>query len=99
MSQEQMADLKSWWEQQTFPGKELFRLDDDGSLVLCAHINIKERTVANLALENSEVVIKNLHEKFAIAEGKVKDVEIEWLETKDKLKLSDKVAAVKEYLA
>ena len=77
MSQELNVDLLSWWNEQSFAGKELFRLEEDGSLVLSANNNIKERTIATISPENGDVVIKTLQEKFAQVEGKVKEMRCE----------------------
>ena len=98
MSQELNVDLLSWWNEQSFAGKELFRLEEDGSLVLSANNNIKERTIATITPENGDVVIKTLQEKFDAVTSRVKELEIEWIAAEDKLKLADKVAAVKEYV-
>ncbi|MES2703401.1 MAG: DUF349 domain-containing protein [Bacteroidota bacterium] len=98
MSQEQNFDLNSWWEAQAFAGKELYKIDDAGALTLTAHSNIKERVVANITAENADAVVKNLIEKFEAVEARVKEMEVEWLAAEDKLKLSDKVGHLKEYL-
>ncbi len=98
MSQEQYADLNSWWSEVSFPGKELYRMEQDGSLVMNATANIKERVIATLAPENADVVIHTLQEKYPAAEARVKELELEWLETEDKLKLADKVASTSTYL-
>ena len=96
MSDEQITDLISWWNDQSFPGKDLYSLDETGTLTLLAGNNIKERVIAQLSPENGNVVIKTLQEKFDQAETKVKEMEVEWIATEDKLKLADKVAHVKE---
>ncbi len=98
MSQEHNIDLISWWNEQTFPGKELFKLEENGDITLLANNTVKERIIANVSAENAEDVIKNLAEKFAQVDSRIKDMEAEWLGTDDKLKLADKVGQLKEYL-
>ena len=92
------TDLSGWWETLSFPGKELFRLDASGDIVLLQNSNITERVIANVSGENSGAVLNSLREKYAAAEAKVYELEVEWLATEDKLKLADKITQVKEYL-
>lgn len=98
MPQEQHLDLISWWKEQSFPGKELFKLEETGSLVLVSNSNIKERVISSITNENREFTIKGLIEKFAVVEAKTREIEVEWLATEDKLRLADKVVHFKEYL-
>jgi hypothetical protein len=98
MSQELSFDLLAWWEEQSFPGKELFKLDETGALILGANNNIKERQIATVTSENKDIVIKTLCEKFAAVEGRINEMEVEWVATEDKLKLADKVSHLKDYL-
>jgi len=98
MLQEQNFDFISWWNEQSFPGKELYRMSADGELVLQAGNNIKERSIAKITPENADAVIKQLVEKFAALHAKVTELEVEWVAAEDKQKLADKVALVKEYL-
>ena len=70
MSQEHNAALISWWNDQSFPGKELYRLSEDGSILLCANNNIKERLIATITPENSNVVIKTLQGKISRSRSK-----------------------------
>lgn len=98
MSQEQNFDLIAWWNEQSFAGKELFRLEETGELILLANSNIKEHVVATVSPENAAVVLNSLQEKFGQVEAKVRELEVEWLATEDKQKLADKVAQIKEYV-
>jgi len=98
MSQEQNFDIVGWWNEQAFDGKELFSLQEDGDLVLVAPPGGKDRSVATISAENADVVLSNLREKFAGAEARVRELELEWAAAEDKMKLADKVAAVKEYV-
>ncbi len=98
MSLEQKNDLINWWNEQSFAGKELFILDENGALSLRTTGTVKERVVANLSAENADFLLRNLQEKFTAAELKFKELEAEWAATDDKLKLADKVGHQKEYL-
>ncbi len=98
MTLEQANGLNLWWEEQTFSGKELFKLDENGNLVLCAKPHITERIIATLAAENNDAVLKNLTEKFEAVLSRVREVEVEWLAAEDKLKVADKVEHLREYL-
>lgn len=99
MLQEQNFDLTGWWNEQAFAGKELFKLQETGELILLAGNNIKERTIATISQENADVVVKTLLEKFTGLETKVNELELEWQAAEDKLKLADRVANIKEYIA
>ena len=98
MTQELDNSIISWWEEQIFPGKDLFKLEDNGTLVLCLKPGIKERTIATLALENAEMILKNLREKFEPVALRIREAEVEWVATEDKLKLADKIEHLKEHL-
>jgi Domain of Unknown Function (DUF349) len=98
MSEEKNFDLINWWNEQSFAGKELFKLEENGDLILVTNSNIKERTIANVSAENCDVVLKDLQEKFADVDSKVREMEVEWLAAEDKTKLAEKVSNVKEYL-
>jgi hypothetical protein len=98
MSQEQNYDFIRWWNEQSFPGRELFKIDDAGTIILCSNNNIKERTIVNISQENADVVVKALTEKFTEVDEKVREMEVEWLAAEDKQKLAEKVAQLKEYL-
>ena len=98
MLQEQTFDLAAWWNEQSFAGKDLFKLGEDGTLTLGQNNNIRERVIATLSAENAEAVVKNLIEKFEQVEGRVKEVEVEWIEAADKHTMTEKVGQLKEYL-
>lgn len=90
------ANLSLWWEQQNFPGKELFQLNENGEIILIPTELVKERTIATLTAENSETALNNLREKFETAVmSKVREMEVEWLAAADKNKLAEKVAQLK----
>jgi hypothetical protein len=99
MSQElQNFDIQAWWSEQSFAGKELYKLDDNGNIVLGKHLNVPERIIANVTADNADTVIKNLVEKFEGVEARVKEMEVEWMATEDKLRLADKVSNLKDFL-
>ncbi len=98
MLQEQTFDLGAWWNEQSFAGKDLFKLEEDGSVTLSANNNIKERVIATVSAENAETVVKNLVEKFEQVEARVKEVEVEWVAAEDKHTMSEKIGQLKEYL-
>ena len=98
MSQEQNFDRVAWWNEQSFPAKELYRLDEAGALVLCENNTVRERTIATVDAENADTVIKNLTEKFEEVLSRVNQLEIEWVGAEDKLALADKVTQLGEYL-
>jgi hypothetical protein len=96
--QSNLIELQSWWNEISFPEKELFHLKDNGELVLRAGENNKERLISALTPENAEIVIKALQEKFPEVEAKVKELQVEWVQAEDKLKLAGKVERIKDYL-
>ena len=98
MSQEQSFDLTAWWNELSFPSKELYKIDEAGKLILCANNTVRERVIADITPENADIVIKTLVEKFDEVEARVKEVEIEWITVEDKLKMADKVTQLNEYL-
>ena len=98
MTPEQAGNIISWWEGQSFPGKELFKIEENGAIVLCAKPLIRERTIATVTPESADMVLRNLLEKFNNVLSRVREVEVEWLATEDKLKLTDKIANLKDFL-
>ncbi len=98
MTTEQVNGIAAWWDEQSFPGKNLFRLDESGNLLLTETPLNNERTIATLTLENCDATLKQLVEKFEHVQQRVKDTEAEWVAAPDKLKLIDKVDNLKEFL-
>jgi hypothetical protein len=98
MSQELTFDLSSWWNGISFDGKELFTLTDDGKLTIFAGKEGKERVLAEVSAENAETVLEPLKEKFASLQTKVNELNSEWNNTEDKLKLADKVHQLKNQI-
>lgn len=98
MSQELTFDLSSWWNGISFDGKELFTLTDDGKLTIYAGKDGKERVLAEVTADNAETVLEPLKEKFASLQTKVNELNTEWNNTEDKLKLADKVHQLKNQI-
>lgn len=98
MSQELTFDLSSWWNGISFDGKELFTLTDDGKLTIYAGKEGKERVLAEVTADNAGTVLEPLKEKFASLQTKVNELNTEWNNTEDKLKLADKVHQLKNQI-
>src|SRR5581483_5864312 len=91
-------DITAWWNEQSFPGKELYKLDETGNLVLCENNTVRERVIATITPENADIAVKNLIDKFQEVEAKVKEVELEWVTAEDKQVMTEKVTQLNEYL-
>jgi hypothetical protein len=91
-------NLAAWWETVSFEGKDQFTLSDTGELNLKASGDYKERTVANLDEGNAAIAFKALQDKFPEVQAKVNELQTEWNNAEDKLKLTGKVERIKEYL-
>ena len=98
MDMEQVSALAQWWEEQTIPGKDQFKLDEQGNITLLAKPHISERTVGTITDENKEVTVKALTDKFDSALVRVKELEHDWAATEDKVKLAEKVEHLREFL-
>ena len=89
--------LQSWWEELSFSGKDQYELTAEGVLI-CKHGT--ERTIATITEGNSEATYKQLTEKYAELETRVKELSEEWSKTEDdKGKLAGKVERLRENLA
>ncbi|PQJ12020.1 hypothetical protein CJD36_009535 [Flavipsychrobacter stenotrophus] len=89
------VNIISWWEEQSFPGKDLFKLDEDGTVTLTPTALVKEREIAVVTIDNAETVLKNLQEKFEEMQSRVREAEIEWMAATDKSKMADKIEQLK----
>ena len=98
MLKELNYDITSWWNDQSFHGKDLFKVTDLGALSLCPYHFLKERIIAYVSVENGDVVLKNLQEKYLGMDAKMRELEVEWLATEDKMKLADKIEHVKDWM-
>ena len=99
MTPELDKDIFSWWDAQNFSGKELFKLEENGNVLLCSTPLLKERVIATVSVDNCDAVFKNLAEKFETLSSKVRETEIEWLAADDKLRMADKIEHLKENLS
>lgn len=97
-SMEETNELQQWWTNTTFDGKQFCTLRDDGTLVLNATQHTPDRTISKLKMENAAFAVKALQEKFPEVEAHVKELENEWEQTAEKVKLLSKVLRLKEYL-
>ncbi len=98
MDQSVLLSLESWWSEVSFEGKDNFTIGDNGEIILKALPGGKERVVATVSAETAAAILKTLTEKFAEAEARAKELETEWVQADDKLKLQGKVERLKDYL-
>lgn len=94
----QQEALQNWWNGVSFEGKENYRLDDDGALILVKGPNNAERTIVTVSEDSADAVLKTLTEKYNEAATRVKELREEWVSSDDKLKLIGKVERMKDYL-
>lgn len=94
----QPTTLSIWWEELSFPEKELFELNDNGDILLKQYASYSERVISVVTQDNAEVVFKVLTDKFPEVQAKVQELETEWNGEEDKLKVAGKVERIKEYL-
>src|ERR1043165_3467232 len=98
MTQEvNQSALLSWWEEQSFAGKEHYSLDEKGTLTFKAAD--KERVIANLTEGNSAATFKTLTDKFAELQTRVSEVKTEWDKNEDRSKLVGKVERLRENIS
>lgn len=90
--------LQNWWSEVAFEGKDLYRLDENGGLVLTKGLSNAERVITTLTADTAEAVLKTLIEKYNEAAVRMKELQQEWVGTEDKLKLLGKVERMKDYL-
>ncbi len=98
MSQEQIFDVQSWWNELSFDGKESFTLTEDGKLLLHAGQEGKERLIAEVSEENHATVLDPLKEKYAQLQTRTAELTNEFQASEDKLKLADKIQSLKQQL-
>jgi hypothetical protein len=98
MSQEQIFDVQSWWNELSFDGKESFTLTEDGKLLLHAGQEGKERLIAEVSEENHATVLDPLKEKYTQLQTKTAELINEFQASEDKLKLADKIQSLKQQL-
>jgi len=86
------------WNELNFAGKEFCSLNEEQELVLNATAYSPVRRLSVVTIENLTTVAAALAEKFREVEGKMQELETEWQQADDKLKLSGKIARLKDYL-
>ena len=91
--------LQNWWAETEFPGKSYCELRENGELILKSDGVHPQRTLAHVTLENADAAVKALIEKFPEVESRFRELEQEWHQTEDKLKLAGKVSRLHEYLS
>lgn len=86
------------WNELDFAGKEFCSLNEEQELVLNATAHSQERKLSAVTPENYATVAAALAEKFKEVEIKVQELESEWTQQEDKLKLSGKISRLKDYI-
>ena len=98
MLQENKYDFAGWWNEQSFSGKELFKITDTGTLLLNPVHFIKERSIADFSAQSADATLKTLQDRFTFVDTKMIESETEWNSTDDKLKFTEKIEILKDYL-
>lgn len=86
------------WNELDFAGKAFCALNENQELVLKATEHSPERVLSALTPENYTTIITALAEKFKEVEGKMQELDTEWDQTEDKLKLNGKITRLKDYI-
>ena len=86
------------WEDIHFPGKEYCLLTNNGEIALKATPFSEERILSVITLENYEVMAPALSDKFHEAKEKLAELETEWKQAEDVLKLAGKLFRMQDYL-
>lgn len=86
------------WNELNFAGKEFCSLNEEQELVLSATTFSPERKLSAVTPENCATVTQALAEKFKEVEGKLQELDAEWTQSDDKLKLSGKITRLKDYI-
>jgi hypothetical protein len=86
--------LKQWWASKTFEGKEFCTIDDSGALKVAPF----EKTITVLNHITGDAVIQNLLEKFKDLSKQAAELNKDWQETEDKIKMMPRVNRLHEYI-
>lgn len=86
------------WNELNFAGKEFCSLNEEQELLLKATAFSPERKLSVLAPETCVAATTALAEKFKEVEAKAKELDADWEQTEDKLKMSGKVSRLKDYV-
>ncbi len=90
--------LEQKWEQLNFPEKEFCTLKEGQNIVLHSTEHSAERILATAELSTLEDLIKVLVNKFKEVESKNEELNKDWSESEDILKLVSKVSMFKSYV-
>jgi len=96
--QSEKPDFLLWWNELSFPGKELFNLMESGQLLLLAFAGNNERAIAIINQDNASSVFKTLSDKFSDLENKLNELMQEWNASEDKIKLAGKIERLKDLI-
>lgn len=80
--------LQLWWNAKSFAGKEYCSLEEGGQLRVKPFTH---KTMSVLSQATGDAVIQNLTEKFSELSKQCTELEKEWNEASDKLKLMGKI--------
>ena len=86
------------WHELNFAGKEFCSLNEEQELVLNATTHSPERKLSTVTVDNVATVAAALADKFKEVESKVQELDTEWGQHEDKLKLSGKITRLKDYI-
>src|SRR5690349_3654228 len=86
------------WNELDFAGKEFCSLNEHQELVLNATAHSPERILSALTPDNYATIAGALSEKFKEVESKMLELDTEWGQTEDKLKLNGKITRLKDYI-
>ncbi|PSK94099.1 DUF349 domain-containing protein [Taibaiella chishuiensis] len=86
------------WDELNFDGKHFCSLNDAQEIVLKATAYSQERPLSAITTDNCDTIIAALSEKFKEVTSKLQELDTEWQQTEDKIKVNGKVLRLKEYL-
>lgn len=94
MSQEMSFDCTAWWNELNFDGKDQYTISAEGKISHVDGAGTKEKVVAEVTAENAEDTYTQAREKYTLLLQRAAELEKEWAEEADKLKLAEKLSAV-----
>jgi len=95
------STLTVWtlWDEMDFLGKELYYINDAQQICVKQTSLFKEKPLFEVNVENFANTIQSLQEKFQEFKTKIDEIDQEWEQHQDKIKLASKIEKNKEYLA
>ncbi|NCX95755.1 MAG: DUF349 domain-containing protein [Chitinophagia bacterium] len=93
------TDLQQWWAAQEFEGKEIYSLSEDGTLSLIDAPPLKARKITTLTLEDADLTLATLRDKFTPLHEEMVALMVEWKTVPDKLTLDRKITQQMENIA